>query len=263
MLIPSPADWWLSAETINVLAFLLTLMLAVGFAARRGLAPSVMYGAGVAGIAGALLGSRWWSAGWHWVQGASLDLGWDGSRAALGAFTGALLAGALYLRWRRESVLTFADAGLPAIAVGYAVARFGCLAAGDDFGAVTDLPWAVHFSPGSAAYAVHLDRGWIEAGSTASLAVHPVQLYHAALGLFGGLILWRWQPPWPGGGLLAAIGGYGTARFLLQYFRDEHAGHPGILDPMQWTALLLVGVALILVWRLNTVQRSAMRTVAW
>ncbi len=64
-----------------------------------------------------------------------------------GGFIGALIASAIF--FRRHPRLPFwrtADLCGPAIALGQAIGRIGCLMAGDDYGRPTTLPWAVTFT---------------------------------------------------------------------------------------------------------------------
>src|SRR5450759_3366916 len=60
------------------------------------------------------------------------------------------LAGAIVLaRLRRLPLGLIANVMAPAVAVGYAVARVGCLLAGDGtYGRSSDLPWAMAFPRG-------------------------------------------------------------------------------------------------------------------
>ena len=157
----------------------------------------------------------------------------DGAKGVFGAFIGAALFGSLYLLYRRQPVLAYADAAVPAVALGYAVARIGCFLNGDDFGIVSSVPWAVQFPPGTEAYAAHLNRGLIEFGASLSLPVHPTQLYHSAAGLFLFFLLTRWQGSWSGSRLALAMAGYGLLRFIIEWFRGDvspvlgpfHASH--------------------------------------
>jgi phosphatidylglycerol:prolipoprotein diacylglycerol transferase len=157
----------------------------------------------------------------------------EGGKGVFGAFLGAALFGSLYLLYRKQSVLAYADNAVPAVALGYAVARIGCFLNGDDFGIVSSVPWAVQFPPGTEVYAAHLTRRLIEAGASFSLPVHPTQLYHSASGLLMFLLLSRWQGQWSGSRLAVALAGYGVLRFIIEWFRGDalpvvgpfHASH--------------------------------------
>jgi len=88
-----------------------------------------------------------------------------------GGLAGGVLAG-LVFTWRRKLPFwTVADMVAPGLALGYGIARFGCLLNGCCYGGPTDLPWGVRFPlwPDSA---------------IATEPSHPTQVY-SALGSFG------------------------------------------------------------------------------
>lgn len=236
------------APYVNIGAFLVCLLLAVRDARTAGLTPAAMYVAGVCGIIGALVGGHvafaiFSSLGETPTQSSPPDF-LHGGKAVMGAFVGAALFSCLYLHLRRLASIDYAAAALPAIAMGYSTARMGCFLNGDDFGILTAMPWAVRFPPGTEAFSAHLQRGWIESGASASLPVHPVQLYHAALGI-GLFLLLRCMNERPGFKLTMAMTGYGAGRFLLQYLRDVRGTLILGLDVTQWLCLVLLfgGVA--------------------
>jgi phosphatidylglycerol:prolipoprotein diacylglycerol transferase len=75
-----------------------------------------------------------------------------------------------------------ADALIPAVGIAIALMRLGCYLEGCCYGQVSNLPWAVRYSPNSPAYVEHLRRGLLFL-SPQSLPVHPTQLYEAAAAL--------------------------------------------------------------------------------
>jgi len=84
----------------------------------------------------------------------------------------------LFSRRRSIPFWTLADMAAPALALGYGIARFGCLLNGCCYGAPTDLPWGIRFVlfPDSA---------------ITTEPSHPTQLY-SALGSFAilGILIW-------------------------------------------------------------------------
>lgn len=89
-----------------------------------------------------------------------------------GGLIGGLLAGLLYLRWKKMSIAASLDAVVPAVGFGIFLARIGCYMNGCCFGIPTDGPFGVHFPSSSAAHSVF-----------GADAVHPTQLYSSAYGL--------------------------------------------------------------------------------
>jgi len=173
-------------------SLLAALLFTLRTAQREGLDPRAMYWAGTSAIlfglwGGYLLGFVYYGTDgrpWAWLRP------WSGGRAEYGALLAGMLAIAIYLRVRKLPFLCYADAIVPAVALGAAIGRLGCFLNGDDFGTRSTLPWAVTFASGTEAYADHFNRGWIASGDPLSLPVHPVQLYasHSLLSSLGGVL---------------------------------------------------------------------------
>ena len=153
-----------------------------------------------------------------------------------GGFIGAVIAAGLFF-WRRPRLpfWQFADACAPAIALGQAIGRIGCLMAGDDYGRPTQVPWAVTFTnPDAAALG----------GAPLGVPLHPVQLYESVtcLLLFLFLVRMRHRKRLDGQVILAYTLLYAIARFILEFFRgDEDRGFVlGWVSTSQFIALILL-----------------------
>lgn len=160
-----------------------------------------------------------------------------------GGFLGALVASAIF--FRRHPRLPFwraADLCGPAIALGQAIGRIGCLMAGDDYGAPTHLPWAVTFTdPDAAAIG----------GAPLGVPLHPVQLYESivCLLLFVWLVRLSRRKTFDGEVILAYTFFYAAARFVIEFFRgdaDRGFVFGGLLSTSQFIALVLAPVAILL-----------------
>src|SRR5713226_3612269 len=120
---------------------------------------------------------------------------WKGGLVFYGGFIGAVLVSIWYMRRHRMSFFPYADAIIPSVAIGHAIGRLGCFAAGCCWGAACDphLPWAARFPPESLAYQSQLANHVIQFGAARTLPIHPTQLYEALgeLGIFVALTLWR------------------------------------------------------------------------
>lgn len=212
-------------STVRVGAILLVVCLAVRRAESGGLDPLRMFSVSVVGLVGALVGGDWYC-----LAGTPHRVGqnpWllaqvlDGPKAMFGALLGTVLAGVGMLRLLRAPVQAYVDAAVPAVALGYAVYRLGCLWYGCEVGTPTGLPWAVEGPDGR--------------------ATHPVAAYHGLLGL--GLYLGLRRLP-VGDGRVAffALGAYGLIRFGLEFVRVEPVAWFG-LHPGHWWSLLAVVLA--------------------
>jgi phosphatidylglycerol:prolipoprotein diacylglycerol transferase len=160
-----------------------------------------------------------------------------------GGFIGALIASAMF--FRRTPRLPFwpaADVCAPAIALGQAIGRIGCLMAGDDYGRAASVPWAVTFSDPDAATI---------GGAPHGVPLHPVQLYESIVCLILFVILVRLirRKHFDGEVILAYTLLYAVARFVLEYFRgDADRGFlfGGLLSTSQFIAVVLAPIAIVL-----------------
>lgn len=127
--------------------------------------------------------------------------------------------GFLVLVFRRLKVPlpTGLDWLAPALALGHGIGRIGCFFAGCCWGKACDLPWAVTFTDAAAGVT----------GVPMGVPLHPTQLYEAAFELLiGGILLWKHLKDRgrPGTTFLWYVVLYGSARFLLEFLRDDSRG---------------------------------------
>ncbi len=166
-----------------------------------------------------------------------------------GGFIAALLVSVWYMRREKLPVLRTMDIFAPGVALGQAIGRLGCFAAGCCWGRACYLPWGVRFRSDFAS-PVPLDR-----------PLHPVQLYESAADLLIFAVLYRLfqKSPRPG----SVIGGYlvlySTARFIIEFFREHEQALVGPFSLTQWIALGLLLLGLVLLLKSRTVMpvRSA------
>ncbi len=103
-----------------------------------------------------------------------------GGFAYLGGFAGAFLAGAIYIRIRKESLPRVSYILTPYIPLGQAIGRWGCFFNGCCYGRPTLLPWGMVFPLNSPA-GYHYG----------ALPLHPAQLYASLFNLVFFLFLWK------------------------------------------------------------------------
>jgi len=95
--------------------------------------------------------------------------------AGLTLYGGVLLAIGgtfLFCYIKKLNVLAIFDYFAPTLGLGLFFTRIGCFLNGCCFGTQCDLPWGVHFPPGSIPYQIFGDT-----------AIHPAQLYSSLYGL--------------------------------------------------------------------------------
>ncbi len=138
--------------------------------------------------------------------------------------------------------------------LGDVIGRWACYLAGDDFGIVSAVPWAIRFPAESLAHQAHVSRGILDASAPWSLPVHPMQFYLMLNGLavlVATTVVWRRSAHRPGVTTGAFLLLYGSTRFWWEFFRDP-GGSGAMVFPStsQWMCLLLVmGGGMLLVLR--------------
>lgn len=152
-----------------------------------------------------------------------------------GGFAAALIFAWFYVRRHRQNFLRIADVLAPGLALGHAIGRLGCFAAGCCWGAECHRPWAVTFTnPGANALT----------GVPLNLPLHPTQLYESAATLFVAAVLVfcfeRLRQPGRLFGLYLVL--YGAARTASESFRMHDQAPP--LAGLTWTQWIAIGLGL-------------------
>jgi phosphatidylglycerol---prolipoprotein diacylglyceryl transferase len=165
---------------------------------------------------------------------------------AAGIFYGGLILALAvawwYMRKEKLPLLATADLFAPGIALGHAIGRLGCFAAGCCWGTQCDRAWAVTYTSQHAHDLVGVPLG---------IPLHPSQLYESAaeIGIFAYLWMRAKRPNPPGLliGLYLVL--YGVVRFLVDFVRRQDQANPfgGPFTTAQWISLGLIAFA-VLVW---------------
>ena len=170
--------------------------------------------------------------------------------ASWGAYLGIALVVGTYAVVRRLPPWVWLDLAASVQPVGEAIGRWACWLAGDDFGRVTHVPWAIQFPAGSLASNAHVARGLIGPDAAWSLPVHPEQFYLMANALVLSIIIaavWRRMRDRPGFTLAGFLVLYGASRFDWEFFRDPAAGGASAgLSVSQWMCVAYVAVGCLL-----------------
>jgi phosphatidylglycerol:prolipoprotein diacylglycerol transferase len=221
---------------------LLALVLAQRTARIAGVPAAKVWNLCIAALLAALLGSRilLLVVNWHDVKQHPLwMIGLATIHHPLVVLAGLVLGGlaaVVYARWSRLPLLSTADALAAPIALGIACEQLGALMAGADFGADTNVRWAV-------TYTNPLAARW--SGAPIGVPVHPVQAYAAIAFLTLSLLLLVLLPARRQHGDVAGIGlmGAGVVVFVTEFWRDwegRGAIMQGALDGPQTAAIVMV-----------------------
>ncbi len=153
-----------------------------------------------------------------------------------GGFLGAFGFAYFYMKRQGLPWLKTADAFAPGVALGHAIGRLGCFAAGCCWGSLCERPWAVTFH-NPAAHAL--------TGVPLGIPLHPAQLYES----FTVALLAWWlyrrslQPHTPGRILGFYLALYSVARFIIEFFRTHEQPFPIPIVPITWTQWIALGLA--------------------
>ena len=225
--------WWLGQRRIATQAHI----------ARAGWSAAQLDDLLFYGVLGVVIGGRlgqvlFYEPGYYFAHPLEIVAVWKGGMSFHGGFLGVLAAMALYSRKTGHTWLTITDFIAPLVPLGLAAGRLGNFINGELWGRIADpaLPWAMVFP--------QVDL----------LPRHPSQLYQAALeGVLLFVVLWfyarRERPCGAVSGVFLI--GYGSLRFLAEYFRTPDDGIFGlspVISMGQWLSLpmIVIGVAMLL-----------------
>lgn len=174
---------------------------------------------------------------------------WEGGLVFYGGLIGAVLVSVWFLRKHRLNFWKVADIFMPGVALGHAIGRVGCFAAGCCYGkaAPEGLNWAVTFpeNPDNLA--------------PAGIPLYPTQLMEAGgeLVIFLILVLFRKKKKFDGQVLLLYLILYSILRGLLEIFRGDLA-RGFVYDHTLSVAQLISGLmvlASVILWVLRSRTR--------
>jgi phosphatidylglycerol:prolipoprotein diacylglycerol transferase len=203
------------------LAFMAALFVASRLGGRDGLPRERVFDLGRWMLLGGLVGSKLLlmvaepEYGQDWHNLLSIDFLRSGG-VWYGGFLGGLLTGVLLIRRYRLPLWKVTDAFAPGVALGQAIGREGCFAAGCCWGRPTGVPWGVEF--GELAHRI--------TGVPVGVHLHPTQLYESFAALLLFLFLYRLhrRKRFDGQVVGAYAVLYGLTRFAIEFFRDDPRG---------------------------------------
>ena len=245
----SYGDFFLPTYGVLVaLGFLAALQLITRLAKERGMNGELLTNLAVYCALAGLAGAKIFMIAFDWRVYADnpKELFSVSTLQAAGVFQGGLLLAMAvawwYVKRHRLSFLVVADLFAPALALGHAIGRLGCFAAGCCWGDHCERPWAVTFRNPEAERLTGVPLG---------VPLHPTQLYESAAEfLLCGFLLWWWRrkqgPPGQVFSLYLLI--YSVVRFTIEFFRFHAQGLPfGMQFSLtQWIAMgtFLMGAAM-------------------
>ena len=200
--------------------------------------PETALDAAVFGVFGGMAGAKLLWVIEHSGEAPFLDLLLSrGGMSWFGGFAGGVGVAMAVLLYRRLPILPVIAAATPALAIGHAIGRVGCLLVGDDYGRPTTLPWGIAFPQGL---------------PPTDVPVHPTQIYEALALLPLAWLLVRLRrrqaPPQQVLGTYLALAG--TIRFAIEFLRvDVRVLGPFSVAHIASALVTVAGLALLLTAR--------------
>ena len=221
---------------------LVGLTVSVAMARRQGIDPEKTWNVGILVVLCGILGAKilfiindWSYYSSHPRQIFSLGTLQSGG-AFSGGFIAAFAAAAWYVQRNHMPPLATLDCFAPGLALGHAIGRLGCFAAGCCYGKPTKLPWGVTFTNPLASALV---------GTPLGIPLEPTQLLESAVELANFFILY-WlirHKKFDGQVIGAYMFIYGFARYFLEFLRGDPGRGSlfgGIMTGTQLIAILMV-----------------------
>jgi phosphatidylglycerol---prolipoprotein diacylglyceryl transferase len=252
------------------------LMMAMGFITgdllltrecrRRGINPDFANAIVIWGAIGGIVGSRIYDVFDNWPAYAANPWSIVFSGAGFvwyGGFIGGVTVAAVVSRYYKVPILRSFDMCAPALILGQAFGRLGCLLSGDgDWGVPSTLPWAMAYPNAivgwNARTVLKLDpHGDLISGYFPGVRVHPTPIYESILYVAIFCLMWSMRKKAPEGRLLCLyliLGGF--ARFMVEFLRINPRVAFG-LSEAQLISLAMITIGLA-VWPFTAARPVAL-----
>jgi len=245
------------------LGVLVGLWISVRNSAKQGIKPENAWDFGIALVLAGIIGAKilYIIVDWHNYMQNPRQIFSLATLQAGGVFSGGLIAAfvvaAWFLRKHQMPALATCDAFAPGLAMGHAIGRLGCFAAGCCYGKPTHHFWGVTFTNPLASQLV---------GTPLNEALEPTQLFESAVELSIFLLLtWMFKRKKFDGQIFGAyLFLYGIARFFLEFLRDDPGRGSAFGGAMSGTQLIAIGLVLTggFIWYLRPAMKVAMTAAA-
>jgi len=231
-----------SYGVIGAVGFLAGLFYAYRRAPRAGLDASKIWNLTIYGVLFSLGLSKLWLilSAWDYYSANPREIfsmaTFQSAGTFYGGLIGAILWTVLYTHFQKMPTLAVLDLMAAPVALGHAIARIGCFAAGCCYGKPSGAGWGIAFTDPTAEKI---------SGTPLGVRLHPTQLYESAAEFLNfGLLVWLGKERRATGQILGAyFVFYGIERGTIEFFR----GDPGrtLMFHDRVSLMQLVSLALI------------------
>jgi phosphatidylglycerol---prolipoprotein diacylglyceryl transferase len=241
------------------------LSVVVRGARRERVDPDRAWNLGIIGVLAGIIGAKILMVinDWHYYAEHPKSIFTLATLQAGGVFYGGLLAALaaafVYMRYTQMPLLKTCDVFAPGIALGHAIGRLGCFAAGCCYGKETHVPWAVTFTN-------PLANQWT--GTPLNIPMHPTQIYEFLVEGANFLFLW-WllkRKRFDGQIMGTYMFLYGIARFFLEFLRGDPERGSAFNGALSYTQLISIGLVIVggILWArgVRTIDRPVVATAS-
>ena len=232
---------------------LLGLWISVRNSEKQGIDPETAWNLGILVVLAGILGAKilYILVDWNTYASNPSEIFSLNTLRAGGVFSGGLLAALAaaiwYIRKHSMPALATCDAFAPGLALGHAIGRVGCFAAGCCWGKETHHFWGVVFTNPLAQELV---------GTPLGHALQPTQLFESAVELANFFLL-TWllaRKKFDGQVIGAYLFLYGIARFFLEFLRGDPGRGEVFGGALSGTQLISIGLVIAggLIWWLKS-----------
>ncbi len=240
--------------------FLLALRLAVHYARREGIETARIVDLGIimllAGFIGAKVLLYLIDIRYYLENPMEMIRGLRSAGVFYGGFLFAALAALWYVRRHALPLGRTADLLAPPLALGQAIGRLGCFAAGCCYGRACSRAWAVTFSD---------PRAYDLTGVPLGLPLHPTQIYHALCDLliFAITATMMRRRRAPGQVFWVYVLSYAALRFAVEFYRGDAVRGVYFGGRLSTSQIIAIPAALLAIGMLVRLRRgSAARSPA-
>jgi len=230
---------------IFVAAILVAVWTTMRAAAYRGLNPDLVPDIGMVVVPAGIIGARLYEVfvlQWpYYSQHPSEILAiWHGGLAIHGGVLGALIAGGVWVWYKKQPFWLWADMAAPGLILAQAIGRWGNFFNQEAYGDPAPQ-WLVDAMP-----------GWLRDGMTIQGTVmHPTFLYESVWNVAMFVILYLIQRRKPPAGVVFCLYLilYNVGRFMIESIRQDSSFVGGMRVAQVMAVLQIVAGALLIIWR--------------
>ncbi len=231
---------------------LLGLWISVRNSEKQGINPEYAWNLGILVVLCGILGAKvlYIVNDWGYFSSHPGEIFSFSTLQAGGVFSGGLVGGlsaaTWYIRKHHMPALSTTDCFAPGLALGHAIGRVGCFAAGCCYGKPTTHFWGVTFTN-------PLAQVWV--GTPLGVALEPTQLIESAVELANFfLLMWMLgRKKFDGQVFGAYLFLYGVARYFIEFLRGDPGRGSVFGGIMTGTQLISIGLVIVggIIWWLR------------